>query len=181
MKELTKLCIVCLTTLLLHSCFGGGSNTPDNEMSFHGVSFKYPSYWTSETEELKYSYHIECKERFASGTMLLVSFFEGEGQPGELLINYIDGVHLSSEQVNVTTKFTGLDRYGNYNCQFVEYEIEALRTKSYGKAYAFTANGKSVLIVEQSERHYDLKHDKFKLIRESFVVDAQDKVSNPEE
>lgn len=173
--------LISLSVIFLQSCFGEGSKTPDNEMSFHGVSFKYPSYWDSETEELEYSYYIKCKERFASGTMLIVSFFEGECAPGELLINYIDGVHESSEHVNVTTQSTGLTHYGNYDCQIVRYEISALTSKLYGNAYAFTANGKSVLVVEQSERHYNLKHDKFKLIRESFVVDQPADTSFTEE
>jgi len=172
MNTILKLVAACFFVISLQSCFGGSSNTPDNEMSFHGVSFKYPSYWQSKTEILEKGYFIKCRERFATGTMLMVSFFEGESEPGKLLINYIDGVCESSPHIKVTTQSTGLVKYGNYDSQIVRYEISALNAKSYGNAYAFNANGKSVLVVEQSERHYDLKHKKFKLIQNSFTVDT---------
>ncbi|MDR2919139.1 MAG: hypothetical protein LBV72_07235 [Tannerella sp.] len=182
MDTLIKGFIISVSIILLQSCFGGASKTPDNEMSFHGVYFKYPSYWKSETEVVAESaYYIKCEERFSSGTMLLVSFFEGESEPAELLMNYLDGVNESSERVNVTTKFFSFRKYGNYDCQMVNYEISALTTKSYGNAYTFNAGGKTLLVVEQSERHYDLKHDKFKNIQNSFIVDQPVDTSLSEE
>lgn len=182
MDALIKGFIIYISIILFQSCFGGTSKTPDNEMSFHGVYFKYPSYWKSETEVVREGgYFIKCKERFSSGTLLIVSFFEGESEPARLLLNFLDGMAESSPHVNVTTQSTGLTKYGNYDCQIVRYEISALNAKSYGNAYAFIANGKSVLVAEQSERHYDLKHNKFKKIQNSFIVDQPAEASFTEE
>ena len=182
MDALIKGLIIYISIILLQSCFGGASKTPDNEMSFHGVYFKYPSYWKSETEVVREgAYFIKCKERFSSGTMLMVSFFEGESEPAKLLMNFVDGMAESSPHVNVTTQSSGLNKYGSYDCQIVRYEISALNTKSYGNAYAFIADGKSVLVAEQSERHYDLKHDKFKDIQNSFVIGQTTNPTSTEE
>jgi len=145
-------------------------------MSFQGVSFKYPSYWKSETEKLEEGhYFIKCYERFNTGTMLLVSYYEGEQPPAVILKNFLDTYNedikdASTKSSNVITKSTGPARYGNHDCMVIQYEVSVIMAKSYGNAYAFNADGKSFLIVEQSERHYDLKHDKFKLMRDSFTL-----------
>lgn len=168
MKIVVKLIVLLFFSISLFSCFGGGSKDPNNEMSYHGVSFEYPSYWKAEVEELgETRYYIKCYERFSKGTCLLVSFFEGEGEPKEMLEDYLDNI---GKTTDVTSEPMGKSLYGDYDCVSVSYKLSVRRAKSYGMAYALNYNNKSFLIVEQSERHYNLKHDKYKLIRNSFLI-----------
>ena len=165
-SEVLKYIIFCIIVLLIPSCFGG-SKSPDNEISYEEISFKYPSYWKSKTKNSEDGhFFIECEEKF-SDAVFLVSFTSLERDPEEA-VNYF--VETLENKSNITKEQLQTGRFGKYDCVSIKYRMSFPGSKVYGEVYAFSVNGIAVIIVKQSEREYDLKHEKYKLIENSFSV-----------
>lgn len=166
MNKLIKTLLVAYL-LVLTSCFG--SKGSDNVMDYEGISFNYPSYWKSKSKDIEGNGHfIMCEEKFGGETIFIVSFFDEEIGPEYLLDNYIG--NLKAEKPEVTTDSIESGKFGKYDSKIIKYKMSHLNNKFYGVAYGFSAEGKTVLTIKQSEKEYDLDHDKFKLIENSFAV-----------
>lgn len=165
--RLTFAILICC--LSLSSCFGG--KTPDIPISYQGVSFDYPSYWKAETEDLgDDSYYIGAEEKFSSGTLFLVQFTEGDRDQEAVIGDFFES--LDESGFDVTTEPIQVDKFGKYDCKYVRYKITKALEKAYGIVYSFDAEGRSFRIVKQSEKEYDLKHEKYKIMENSFDVEA---------
>jgi len=163
-------------TIFFTSCFGG-SKSEDNKLSYEGISFTYPSYWKAETEKLgEGSFYIECSEKFSSNTIFLVSFVTWERDSEELINNFIETLE---EDFDVTREPFTAGKFGEYDCISVEYKMSKPGEKAYGIVYAFNTSEKSVLVIKQSKREYDLKHKKYKLMEDSFSVENNETVDEP--
>ena len=178
-KALTKMEAVKFTilsiTLFFTSCFGD-TKSSYNEVSYEGVSFKYPSYWKVKTETTKEGhFYMECEEKFIDGTIFLVSFTTFERDPKEVVNYYIEALE---NKFNLTKEPIHVSKFGKYDCVSIKYKMSLLRSKAYGEVYAFTTNNIAVMVVKQSEREYDLKHEKYKLIENSFIVKNADSDAN---
>lgn len=136
-------------------------------MDYEGISFSYPSYWKGETEQLDEAhFFIQCEERFDKETIFLVSFYTENVDPEILLDSYfnnIDGLEMTKEKREK-------GKFGQYDCVVNKYQLSKFTSKFYGETYAFSTGGKSILVIKQSEKEYDLKHDKYKLVESSFKV-----------
>ena len=168
MRTTIKLTILTIV-ILLPSCFRG-SKSPDNELSFEGISFRYPSYWDAKTKESgEGRFYIECEEKFGNGTMFLVSFTTWEIDPEKTASDYVKALE---NKFSVTKERHLASKFGKYDCSAIKYKMSLPGAKVYGEVYAFNTNGKTVLVVKQSKRDYDLKHEKYKLIENSFNITA---------
>lgn len=163
------LIVSMLFIVFLTSC----GEQPDKSLDFKGISFNYPSYWKGETEELDGShFFIKCEERFDKETIFFVSFYTEDVDPEVLLDSYFGNI----EELELTKEKREKGKYGRYDCIGNKYQLSKYISKFYGEAYAFKAGDKSILIIKQSEKEFDLEHDKYKAIENSFTV-SNDEVS----
>ena len=161
-------------TILFTSCFGN-SKSEDNKLSYEGISLLYPSYWKAETEKLgEGSFYIDCSEKFSSNTIFLVSFVTWERDSEEIINNFIETLE---EDFDVTREPFTTNKFGKYDCISVSYKMSRPGERAYGIVYAFNSSEKSMLVVKQSKREYDLKHKKYKLMEDSFNIE-NDEIGN---
>ncbi|NDV97548.1 hypothetical protein D0T84_22050 [Dysgonomonas sp. 521] len=170
MTQLAKL-FIPITLFLLSSC----GNNPDKEISYEGVYFKYPSYWKVETETSESgNIYIDASEKFASEAIFLISVAQAEVEPQEMLGNFLETL---SENFDVEKEPAESKRFGQYETSCIKYKASKLREKAYGEAYAFNMEGKTILVVKQSNRDYDLKHDKYKLMENSLRISLPEDIN----
>lgn len=176
MNTFLKLLSGFVIAALFASCFG--PDKPDKNLSYEGISFDYPSYWKAETEQLEEDhFFIQCTERFDKETIFIVSFFSYEDDPDVLLDNFFDNIQ---DEMNVTKEPRQSGKFGQYDCVYNKYKLSQLMSNFYGEAYAFNAEGKMLLVIKQSEKKYNLKHEKYKKLENSFRIEKQgaDTLSN---
>lgn len=162
--------LCCIVAVGLSSCFG--PDKPDEKVLYEGVSFDYPSYWKAETERLEEDhFFIECVEKFNKETIFIVSFFSFEDDVEELLDGFFENLE-SGMDVTMEPRQTG--KFGQYDCVYNKYKMSQLMSSFYGEAYAFNAEGKMLLVIKQSDKKYNLKHEKYKKIENSFRIEKQE-------
>lgn len=166
MKKLHNLTLIAGSFLLIClsvSC----KKQPDKILNYEGISFSYASYWKAETEQLDEThFFIQCQERFDKETIFLVSFYSEEVAPEVLLDSYFNNL----EDFELAKEDRAYGKFGRYECVGHKYQLSKRLSKFYGETYAFNAEGKSVLVIKQSEKDYDLKHDKYKTIEDTFSI-----------
>lgn len=157
--------LILILFLPLASC----KKQPDKELSYEGISFKYPSYWKVKTEKgAEGGVYIDAEERFSSETIFFVSVSPFEIDHEEMLENYFSKL---SQDFDVTKEPATSGKFGQYRSSSVKYTMSKNREKAYGIIYAFDAEERTVLIIKQSNREYELKHEKYKLMEDSFKVE----------
>jgi hypothetical protein len=148
-------------------------NNPDKEISFEDVSFKYPSYWKVETEKSgNGNTYINASEKFAGETIFVVAVFQEKKDPLEVIENWLKTM---SKEIEVEKEPLESGQFGQYKSIYIKYKTSKLREKAYGIAYGFDVGDKTVLAIKQSNRDYDLKHEKYELMENSF------RISRPED
>jgi hypothetical protein len=163
MIQLSKF-LIPVILFLLFSC---GSN-PDKEVSYEGISFKYPSYWKVETETSQSgNIYIDASEKFDKDAIFLISVVQTEVDPQEMTNNFLESL---SKEFDMQKEPVESSRFGQYETSCVKYKALKLREKIYGEVHTFNIAGKTILAVKQSDKDYDLKHDKYKLMENSLKI-----------
>ncbi|WP_029903067.1 hypothetical protein [Prevotella sp. 10(H)] len=175
MNKLKKLTIAILLSSF-SLCYLSCGKNPDKELNYEGISFKYPSYWNMTTEKSESnSVYINGEEKFHKETILMIAVSPAEVEPKY----FLDGIISKMErEYEVSKEPLEEGEYGKYKALSIKYKAEGKLDKVYGIAYAFNVDGKTLLIVKQSDKDYELKHQKYKLIENSFNIEkpAQDSI-----
>jgi len=164
-----------VTFISLYSCrYTGSSATKD--ISFEGISFSYPSGWKTDTENYsENAYYIEAKDR---NNILMVFFSPNSpSEPEDMVESYIEKI--KKEKFEVSAGVISSGKFGKYDCYYADHLMVALGQRIYGKVYALDIEGKTILIVKQSDTEKRLGRN-FKTIEESFHVEETDSIQDSE-
>jgi hypothetical protein len=158
-----------LLVFLLSSCAKGKA---EKMLSYEGVSFYYPEYWSVEINELqKASWFIKASNE---KDVLFISFTE-EKIEAEDFIN-IFCQKRDTVQSQLSTEAITSAKFGKYDSLSSKYKITNPSNSSYGIVYAFEAGGKHVLVVKQSDMEESIKQN-FKVIEDSFEIEIKDSLN----
>ncbi len=142
--------------------------TPPQDFEYEGIGFQLPGNWKTKTEELTpgAAYYIGCEKKGRGADILAISFVKDSVKPETMLDNCLEGLR-SQSNFGANSVVTG--KLGDYDCISADYSFSVLGTNFYGTARAFNAEGKTVLVIKQSDTEGRLKRN-FTIPENSFRV-----------
>ena len=168
-----RISLITIFAVLLSAC----STSPETPFSQFGLSFTCPAGWrVSETEDYGNGWYLSVeKSGFNSSGVLTVGKVDEEYEElTEFLSVYKEGLEESPVFSQLKFEKVTKVRYGNYQGIATCYTAKVLTIAHEGRIVAFSANGKTVCIIEQ-EATEDKNKNKagFKTIEDSFSISEQ--------
>lgn len=176
-KRFRHINIITLLAIIIASYSCNYSSTPKTkELSYEGISFSYSQSWKTETENYsENAYFIEAKDR--DNTIMVFFSLNSPSDPTDIVESYLEKI--KKEKFDVSAGAISSGKFGKYNSQCADLLMTAIGQRIYSKVYALEIEGKTILIVEQSDTERRLERN-FKTIEDSFHVEETDSIQNSE-
>lgn len=134
----------------------GSFNKNVNKISFsyQGISFDYPDNWKVAKEELQQdlAYQINCEKKgINSAEIISITWLNMEMEPREMIQNAIEGMKEEPTHKNSNVKPILTTVYKDFDAVKSDYDLILFGEKFYGRIISFNTNGKTILILKQTD------------------------------
>jgi len=140
--------------------------------SYKEISFEYPENWQIEKEEVEegLAYRIDCsKKDFDASEIISIMWYNMEIEPKEVIAETLESLKEVPTHKNLKANPTVSTNYINYNAYKSDFNITILGEDFYGSIISFYTNGKTMLILKQSDSISKLKSE-FEIVENSLKI-----------
>lgn len=158
--------LLCMLAIIgIYGCVKASQKT--KELSFGGISFTYPSDWIITTEDEDGSYFIKAKGK---DDVLMVNYYpDVPSNQHEVLKTFLESIKDNDKDIVATSKPVSSSQFGKYKSLCLQYKMKTKGINIYGIAHALTIEGKTLLVVKQSDTEKRLER-RYKTIEDSFHI-----------
>ncbi len=142
--------------------------------SYAGISFEYPDNWKVEKEELQedLAYQINCEKKgINSSEIISITWLNMEMEPREVIKNTIEGMKKKPTHKNSNTKPIFKSVYNGFNAFKLDFDLVLFGEKIFGRIISFNTNGKTILILKQTDNRIDKLDSEFKIVESSLKIE----------
>jgi uncharacterized RDD family membrane protein YckC len=140
--------------------------------SYKEISFDYPENWEIEKEEVEegLAYRVDCsKKDFDASEIISIMWYYMEIEPKDVIAGMIESLKEVPTHKNLKANPTVSSNYINYNAYKSDFNITILGEDFYGTIISFQTNGKTMLILKQSDSISKLKSE-FEIVENSLKI-----------
>lgn len=149
------------------------NNIQNLQFSYQGISIEYPDNWKVEKEEVQQDlvYQINCEKKgINSSEVISITWLNMEIEPREMIQNTIEGMKEEPTYKNSNIKPIYTTAYKGYDAVKYDFDFVLFREKYFGRIISFNSNGKTILILKQTNNINKLDSE-FKTVEDSLKIE----------